>query len=99
MLTLSVANLQLRMPIVVIGGGLTAIDTATESLAYYVRQVEKFALRYRVLAAERGDRNPRRTWSEEESEIADEFLSTPPPSPPNARPPPAITARPASSRC
>ncbi len=27
----SVANLQLRMPVVVIGGGLTAIDTATES--------------------------------------------------------------------
>ena len=32
----SLANLQVRMPIVVIGGGLTAIDTATESLAYYV---------------------------------------------------------------
>src|SRR5256714_2564268 len=28
----SLANLQIRMPIVVIGGGLTAIDTATESL-------------------------------------------------------------------
>ncbi len=37
----SLANLQIRMPIVVIGGGLTAIDTATESLAYYVVQVEK----------------------------------------------------------
>ena len=36
------------MPVVVIGGGLTAIDTATESLAYYVVQVEKF------LAALRG---------------------------------------------
>ena len=42
----SIANLQLRLPVVVIGGGLTAIDTATESLAYYVRQVEKFALRF-----------------------------------------------------
>ena len=31
----SIANLQVRMPIVVVGGGLTAIDTATESLAYY----------------------------------------------------------------
>ncbi len=31
----SIANLQLRLPVVVIGGGLTAIDTATESLAYY----------------------------------------------------------------
>ena len=40
--TESIANLQVRMPVVVIGGGLTAIDTATESLAYYVVQVEKF---------------------------------------------------------
>ena len=30
----SIANLQIRLPVVVIGGGLTAIDTATESLAY-----------------------------------------------------------------
>ena len=51
----SIANLQIRMPVVVIGGGLTAIDTATESLAYYVRQVEKFAIRYRTLVAERGE--------------------------------------------
>ena len=51
----SIANLQLRLPVVVIGGGLTAIDTATESLAYYVRQVEKFALRYRTLVAEQGE--------------------------------------------
>ena len=39
----SIANLQIRLPIVVIGGGLTAIDTATESLAYYIRQIEKFS--------------------------------------------------------
>jgi NADPH-dependent glutamate synthase beta subunit-like oxidoreductase/NAD(P)H-flavin reductase len=71
----SVANLQLRLPVVVIGGGLTAIDTATESLAYYVRQVEKFALRFRTLAAERGEHAVRAAWSAEEAEIADEFLS------------------------
>jgi NADPH-dependent glutamate synthase beta subunit-like oxidoreductase/NAD(P)H-flavin reductase len=71
----SVANLQLRLPVVVIGGGLTAIDTATESLAYYVRQVEKFALRYRVLAAERGEMAVRLRWTPEEAETADEFLS------------------------
>jgi NADPH-dependent glutamate synthase beta subunit-like oxidoreductase len=29
----SVANLQVRLPVVVIGGGLTAVDTATESLS------------------------------------------------------------------
>ncbi|MEE8534771.1 MAG: FAD-dependent oxidoreductase, partial [Kiloniellales bacterium] len=37
----SLANLQLRLPAVVIGGGLTAIDTATEAMAYYPLQVEK----------------------------------------------------------
>jgi NADPH-dependent glutamate synthase beta subunit-like oxidoreductase/NAD(P)H-flavin reductase len=71
----SVANLQLRLPVVVIGGGLTAIDTATEALAYYVRQVEKFALRQRVLVAERGEAAVRRGWTAEEAEIAAEFLA------------------------
>jgi NADPH-dependent glutamate synthase beta subunit-like oxidoreductase/NAD(P)H-flavin reductase len=71
----SVANLQLRLPVVVVGGGLTAIDTATESLAYYVRQVEKFAARYRVLTAERGEATVRAGWSAEETAIADEFLA------------------------
>jgi NADPH-dependent glutamate synthase beta subunit-like oxidoreductase/NAD(P)H-flavin reductase len=70
----SVANLQLRLPVVVVGGGLTAIDTATESLAYYVRQVEKFALRYRILVRERGEAAVRFAWSDEERSIADEFL-------------------------
>ena len=71
----SIANLQLRLPVVVIGGGLTAIDTATESLAYYVRQVEKFAARYEVLAAERGPAAARAGWTAEEAAIADEFLA------------------------
>jgi NADPH-dependent glutamate synthase beta subunit-like oxidoreductase/NAD(P)H-flavin reductase len=68
----SVANLQLRMPIVVIGGGLTAIDTATESLAYYPVQVEKFLERFETLSREGWD--PRRQWSAEENETAEEFL-------------------------
>src|SRR5207237_6256105 len=34
----SMANLQVRLPAVVIGGGLTAIDTATELFAYYPLQ-------------------------------------------------------------
>ena len=64
----------MRLPVVVIGGGLTAIDTATESLAYYVRQVEKFAARYRTLVAERGEAAVRAGWNAEEAGIADEFL-------------------------
>ncbi len=71
----SVANLQIRMPIVVIGGGLTAIDTATESLAYYVVQVEKFLERYETLVAEKGEGEVRAGWSAEETQTADEFLA------------------------
>src|SRR2546430_2016125 len=71
----SVASLQVRMPIVVIGGGLTAIDTATESLAYYVVQVEKFLERYDTLVAEKGEAEVRSTWTAEESETANEFVA------------------------
>jgi len=70
----SVANLQVRLPVIVIGGGLTAIDTATEALAYYPLQVEKFLARYEILVAERGETSVRADWSEKEREIADEFI-------------------------
>ncbi len=70
----SVANLQIRLPVVVIGGGLTAIDTATEALAYYVRQVEKYLGRYEVLAAEQGEDAVRETWNEEEAIVAEEYI-------------------------
>ena len=71
----SIANLQLRLPIVVIGGGLTAIDTTTESLAYYPIQVEKFLTRYEILVAAQGEENVRANWSEEDTEIAEEFIT------------------------
>jgi NADPH-dependent glutamate synthase beta subunit-like oxidoreductase/NAD(P)H-flavin reductase len=71
----SIANLQLRLPIVVIGGGLTAIDTATESLAYYPVQVEKFLSRYEILVKEKGEAAVRALWNEEERIIADEFIT------------------------
>ncbi|HXJ09610.1 MAG TPA: FAD-dependent oxidoreductase [Burkholderiales bacterium] len=64
----SIANLQIRLPVVVIGGGLTAIDTATESLAYYAVQVEKFLSRYEQLKAVPA-------WNAEERAIAEEFIS------------------------
>jgi NADPH-dependent glutamate synthase beta subunit-like oxidoreductase/NAD(P)H-flavin reductase len=71
----SVANLQIRLPVVVIGGGLTAIDTATESLAYYPVQVEKFLARYETLVAERGRAAVRSAWNAEEAGIADELIA------------------------
>src|SRR5690348_7947729 len=64
----SIANLQIRLPIVVIGGGLTAIDAATESLAYYAVQVEKFLSRYEALGAAP-------SWNAEERAIAEEFIA------------------------
>ena len=71
----SIANMQLRLPVVIIGGGLTAIDTATESLAYYVVQVEKFLARFQDLVAEMGEDAIRDRWTPEERETAEEFLS------------------------
>jgi NADPH-dependent glutamate synthase beta subunit-like oxidoreductase/NAD(P)H-flavin reductase len=71
----SVANLTLRLPVVVVGGGLTAIDTATESLAYYPLQVEKFLTRYETLAAEHGEAAVRAGWSAEERATAEEFIA------------------------
>ncbi len=59
----SIANLTVRLPVVVIGGGLTAIDTATEALAYYPVQVEKFLSRYETLVAERGVEAVRDQWN------------------------------------
>jgi len=71
----TIANMQLRLPVVVIGGGLTAIDTATEAMAYYPVQVEKFLGRYEALCADRGEDAVRDPWDPEEVEIADEFLA------------------------
>lgn len=71
----SIANLQLRLPIVVIGGGLTAVDTATESLAYYPVQVEKFLSRYEALVEDLGEREVRAGWSAEDKEVAADFIS------------------------
>ncbi len=71
----SLSNLQLRLPVVVIGGGLTAIDTATEALAYYPIQVEKFLGRYRQLCRLVGEKSVRSGWNRHETTVADEFLA------------------------
>jgi NADPH-dependent glutamate synthase beta subunit-like oxidoreductase/NAD(P)H-flavin reductase len=70
----SIANLQVRLPVAVIGGGLTAIDTATEALAYYPLQVEKFLSRYEALVAERGVAAVEAGWTASERVTSAEFL-------------------------
>ncbi|WAR43401.1 pyridine nucleotide-disulfide oxidoreductase [Methylomonas rapida] len=71
----SLANLQVRLPAGVIGGGLTAIDTATELLAYYPVQVSKIVKRYDKLVAKYGEAEVRGRYDKEELEILEEFLS------------------------
>src|SRR6185295_1819818 len=66
-------NLQARLPAIVIGGGLTAIDTATELMAYYPAQVEKFLQQYETLAASRGEAALRAAYDAEELELVDEY--------------------------
>jgi len=68
-------NLQARLPAIVVGGGLTAIDTATELLAYYPLQVEKTLERYDALVEAAGDASLRRSFDAEEQELLDEFLA------------------------
>ncbi len=67
-------NLQARLPAVVIGGGLTGIDTATELFAYYPVQVEKTLERYETLCADAGEAAVRSTYDAEELQVLDEFL-------------------------
>lgn len=72
--TSSLTNLQVRLPAVVIGGGLTGVDTATEVQAYYIRQVEKILYRYEVLSTEYGEEVITSQLDPASREIIEEFL-------------------------
>jgi NADPH-dependent glutamate synthase beta subunit-like oxidoreductase/NAD(P)H-flavin reductase len=67
-------NLQVRLPAIVIGGGLTAIDTATELAAYYPVQVEKTLERYETLVKQQGRDAVLAPFTSHEREILEEFL-------------------------
>jgi hypothetical protein len=70
----ALSNLQARLPAVVIGGGLTGVDTATELMAYYPIQVEKTLDRYEALSRALGEAQVRQTMDAEELGILDEFV-------------------------
>ncbi len=71
----SLANLPVRLPALVIGGGLTAIDTATEMRAYYIVQVEKLLERHEILARDLGEESVFAQYTPEEREALDEALA------------------------
>ena len=71
----NLANLQLQLPVIVIGGGLTAIDTATESLAYYPVQVLKVLDKYEKLVNNSDEDNFWKMYDEEETEIMKTFIN------------------------
>lgn len=71
----SLANLQVRLPAVIIGGGLTGIDAATEVQAYYLVQIEKVHYRYHELVLKQGEETIRSQFSEAELEVIDEYLA------------------------
>lgn len=73
--TWSLTNLQVRLPALVIGGGLTGIDTATEVQAYYLVQIEKILHRYETLGQSLGEARIREQLDQESLAILDEFLA------------------------
>ncbi len=70
----SPANLQVRLPAIVIGGGLTAIDTATELLAYYLVQIDKTQERFTDLGKGKSPEALRKMFDDEEWALLEEQL-------------------------
>ncbi len=73
----SIANLTVRLPVVVIGGGLTAIDTATEFRWPITRsRSRKFLSRYGDPSSPSAAMEAvRAQWTPPEREVAAEFIA------------------------
>src|SRR3989442_965699 len=71
---IALANLEARLPAIVVGGGLTAIDSATELAAYYPVQVEKILERFTELQRSLGETRVWAPYSQEERERLVTFL-------------------------
>ncbi|MCO5334675.1 MAG: FAD-dependent oxidoreductase [Pyrinomonadaceae bacterium] len=70
----TLSNLQIRLPAVVIGGGLTGVDSATEIFAYYPIQVEKMLQKYEQVVEEFGEEKVMKAFDPEELTVLPEFL-------------------------
>jgi len=71
----SLANLQVLGPILVIGGGLTAIDAATEAKAYYKEQAKKFRYRYAELLKAYDEKEVQKYWTPQDHVTAKQLLA------------------------
>ncbi|HRA39098.1 MAG TPA: FAD-dependent oxidoreductase [Pyrinomonadaceae bacterium] len=71
----TLSNLQVRLPAVVIGGGLTGVDTATEIFAYYPVQVEKMLGKFEQVVEEFGEERALAVFDNEELATFKEFLA------------------------
>lgn len=70
----TLSNLQMRLPAVVIGGGLTGVDTATELFAYYPVQVEKMLEKFEETAEGIGEDEVWKKFDDEEKKVLGEFI-------------------------
>jgi len=50
----NIASLEVELPALIIGGGLTGVDAATELQALYIQQVERVLERYEAVVEKRG---------------------------------------------
>ena len=65
----------MRLPVLVIGGGLTAVDAATESGAYYIKLIQTVRKRYHEAAQTLGEASLRANWQVDDALIIDEWLA------------------------
>lgn len=71
----SISSLTIRMPVAIIGCGLTAVDSAVEALNYYPVQVKKFLKYYNHLILKFGAFYVEKDWTAEDKIVADEFIA------------------------
>ncbi len=64
----------MRLPVLVIGGGLTAVDAATEAGAYYLQLIQTVQKRYLDTCDRVGEQTLRAHWEPQEAAIIDEWL-------------------------